>query len=62
MEIKYLKKDFIKVIDELPDEAIHELLEYIFEKRDIKPKPILLKANLEKVLSEDAEVLDKLSQ
>jgi len=42
MEIKYLKKDFIKVIDELPDEAIHELLEYIFEKRDIKPKPILL--------------------
>lgn len=62
MEIKYLKEDFIKIIDELPDEAIYELLEYIYVKRDIKSRPILLKANLDKILSEDAELLEKLSE
>jgi len=62
MEIKYLKEDFIRIIDELPDEAIRELLEYIFEKRDIKTKSILPEANLEKVLSEDAELLKRLSE
>ena len=62
MEIKYLKKDFIKIVDELPDEAIRELLEYIFEKREVKSKSILHKAHLDKVLIEDEELLEKLSK
>lgn len=62
MEIKYLKQDFIKIVDQLPDEAIRELLEYIFEKREKSLKSILLKAHLDKVLNEDAELLEKLSE
>lgn len=62
MVVKYLDEKVLKLIDGLSDAAIEELLLYIQEKRDIKPNTFLNLDNVKKILSEDAEVLEKLAK
>ncbi len=62
MTTKYLDNTIIKIVDELPDEAIEELLTYIYEKRGITPTPFLNETNLKRILHEDDELLEKLAE
>jgi len=62
MTTKYLDKNLIKKIDDLPDKAIIELLAYIYEKREVKISQFLNEDSLHKILNEDNEVLQKLAE
>lgn len=62
MTTKHLDKNLIKKIDNLPDEAIIELITYIYEKREIRLSNFLDQAVLQRILSEDDEVLQKLAE
>ena len=62
MALKHLDKKFLDLVDRLSDDAIEELLLYIREKRQIEPFIFLNLSNLNKILLEDAEVLEKLAK
>lgn len=62
MTTKYLDKNLIKEIDNLPEKAILELLAYIYGKREVKLCHFLNEEALHKILNEDNEVLQKLAE
>ena len=62
MVVKHLDAKIIDIVDQLPEEALKELLAYIVEKHAVGVEQFLNELNLVRILSEDREVLSKLAQ
>jgi hypothetical protein len=58
-EIKY---EINKVLDHLPDNALQELLSYLKEIEGKQTVSLLDKTTIEKILTEDKNLLQKLAQ
>jgi len=58
-EIKY---EINKVLDLLPDKALSDLLSFLKNLENKPEKPFLDTAQLQKILKEDKELLQKLAQ
>ncbi|HLK28895.1 MAG TPA: hypothetical protein VKT28_09945 [Puia sp.] len=58
-EIKY---EINKVLDHLPDEALEKLLSYLKRLDNDEPSFLFDKMTIEKILSEDKELLQKLAK
>ncbi len=56
------KKEIIQIVESLPDEAQVELLNYLKQLEIDFQKKVNLSSNLEKILSEDKELLEKLAK
>ncbi len=57
-EIKY---EISKVLDKFPDEALGEILTFL-KKLEAKQMEVSIKSSLNKILSEDTELLTRLAQ
>lgn len=57
-EIKY---EISKVLDQFPDEALGEILTFL-KKIEAKRIEVSIKSSLNKILSEDKELLTRLAQ
>ncbi len=56
-----LKREINKVMDEIPESKLENILEYLKEIKDSSPEKINLSKNLGKIIREDKELLRKLA-
>lgn len=57
-----IKTEIQKVLDQVPESVLEDVLEFLKELRLKSPDQIKLASNLRKILSEDRELLEKLAQ
>ena len=57
-----IKEEINKVLDRAPDEVLESILDYLKELLSIDSNKSILTNNLNTILHEDKEVLDKLSK
>jgi hypothetical protein len=57
-----VKEQINKVLDNVPDEALESILNYLKELISKSETDIILSNNLNKILSEDKEVLERLAK
>ena len=57
-----IKNEITKVLDQVPEELLLDILDLIKEVQSEKPSKTSLILNFKKILQEDIEVLQKLAQ
>lgn len=57
-----IKQEIAQIVDQLPDEVLVELLGYLRQLEDSSNEKMRRSLNLHTILTEDKEVLDKLSK
>ena len=57
-----IKKEIQKVLDQVPETVLQDILDFVKELQIQSPDQIKLTNNLRKILSEDKELLQKLAQ
>ena len=57
-----LKTEIQKVLDQVPENVLPEILYYLKQIQDQSPDQVKLSNNLKKILSEDKELFEKLAQ
>jgi hypothetical protein len=57
-----VKEQINKVLDNVSDEALESILNYLKELISKSEKDLILSNNLNKILSEDKEVLERLAK
>ena len=57
-----VKEQINKVLDNVPDEALESILNYLKELLAKSESELILSNNLNKILSEDREVLERLAK
>ena len=57
-----IKNEITKVLDQVPEELLLDILDLIKEVQSEKPSKTSLILNFKKILQEDSEVLQKLAQ
>jgi mRNA-degrading endonuclease RelE of RelBE toxin-antitoxin system len=57
-----IKKEIQKVLDQVPETVLQDILDFVKELQVQSPDQIKLTNNLRKILSEDKELLQKLAQ
>jgi mRNA-degrading endonuclease RelE of RelBE toxin-antitoxin system len=57
-----IKTEIQKVLDQVPENVLYDILDFLKELQDKSADQIKLANNLRKILSEDKELLDKLAQ
>ena len=61
MRTKEIKTEIHKVIDEIPDNVLQDILDYLKQLQDISQSKLELSKNLKLILTEDKELLEKLA-
>lgn len=61
MRTKEIKTEIQKVIDEIPDNVLQDILDYLKQLQDISQSKLELSKNLKLILTEDKELLEKLA-
>ena len=62
MRVTEIKTEIHKVIDNIPDNVLPDILDYLKELQDISHHKFELSKNLKLILSEDRELLEKLAR
>ena len=62
METRELKEKINKVLDNIPDDVLEEVLEYLKSLINKSKNNIVLSHNLEKILDEDNNLLERLAK
>jgi hypothetical protein len=62
MTVVQIKKEINKVLDQVPEKLLVDILDLIKEVQSEKSSNSTLTSNFKKILSEDSEVLHKLAQ
>ncbi|NLM93303.1 MAG: hypothetical protein GX168_10205 [Bacteroidales bacterium] len=62
MTNREIKTEIQKILEEVPEEVLHDLLEYLREAQKLTRDQAVLSSHLRKILSEDKELLEKLAQ
>ena len=62
MTNREIKTEIQKILEEVPEEVLHDLLEYLREAQKLTRDQAALSSHLRKILSEDRELLEKLAQ
>lgn len=57
-----IKYEINKVLDHFPDAALQELLSFLKELEEKQGAALAYSGNLQRILSEDKELLEKLAQ
>jgi len=57
-----IKQEIQKVLDQVPETVLQDILDFVKELQIQSPDQIKLTNNLRKILSEDKELLQKLAQ
>ncbi|MDP3929350.1 MAG: hypothetical protein Q8R57_10030 [Bacteroidota bacterium] len=57
-----LKSEIIKVLDNVPDSILQDVLDFLKELQNQPEGKVKLTNNLRKILAEDKELLQKLAQ
>jgi hypothetical protein len=57
-----IKTEIQKVIDQVPDEMLEDVLNFLRDLQRKSTDQIKLASNLRKIISEDRELLEKLAQ
>lgn len=57
-----LKTEIQKVLEDVPESVLAEILEYLKQIKLQSPDKIKLQNNLKKILSEDKELFERLAQ
>lgn len=57
-----IKQEIQKVLDQVPETVLQDILDFVKELQVQSPDQIKLTNNLRKILSEDKELLQKLAQ
>lgn len=56
------KNEIVQIVNKLPDEVLGELLQYLRQVEKTSPKKMRLSLNLNTILTEDRELLEKLAK
>lgn len=62
MTTTQIKTEIQKVLDNVPESALKDVLEFLKELQSSTPQQIKLTNNLRQILTEDKELLEKLAQ
>jgi len=62
MTTREIKTEIQKILEEVPEEVLHDLLEYLRETQKLTRDQAALSRHLRKIISEDKELLEKLAQ
>lgn len=62
MGVSLIKKEIEKIIFELPEETLPEVLDYLKQVKNSNAEQVKLSMHLRKILTEDYELLKKLAQ
>ncbi len=57
-----LKQEIVKIVDKLPNEVLDELLQYLRQVEKTTVEKMRLSLNLNTILTEDRELLEKLAK
>jgi hypothetical protein len=57
-----IKKEISKVLDQVPEKILLDILDFLKEVQSEKSENANLPSNFKKILSEDSELLKKLAQ
>lgn len=57
-----VKSEINKLLDQMPDDFLQELLQYLKDSQRTDRKHNQIKSNLERVMKEDIELLKKLAE
>ncbi|MCB9252934.1 MAG: hypothetical protein H6605_10735 [Flavobacteriales bacterium] len=61
MRTKEIKSQIHKVIDEIPEGVLENILEYLKQLQETPYEKVNLTRNLKRIISEDKELLEKLA-
>lgn len=61
MSTEELKKEIQKAIETVPDSVLNEIYNYIRQIKEVDSDKLTLAHNLNRILNEDKELLNKLS-
>lgn len=56
------KNEIVQIVNKLPDEVLGELLQYLRQVEKTSPEKMRLSLNLNTILTEDRELLEKLAK
>lgn len=56
------KNEIVQIVNKLPDEVLGELLQYLRQVEKATPEKMRLSLNLNTILTEDRELLEKLAK
>jgi len=62
MTATQIKTEIRKVLDNVPEDALQDVLDYLKELQLSSPEQIKLTNNLRRILLEDKQLLEKLAQ
>ncbi len=62
MSNEELKKEIVKVLEDVPDEMLEDILEYLKFLTGTSKNKISMASNLRQIINEDKELLQKLAQ
>jgi len=62
MTTREIKTEIQKILEEVPEEVLHDLLEYLRKTQKLTRDQAALSRHLRKIISEDKELLEKLAQ
>ena len=62
MTTKQLKTEIQRVLDEVPESVLEEVLKYLKDLRGKSTEKIQTSNNLRKIISEDRELLNRLAE
>ncbi len=62
MTTRQIKSRINKVLDNIPENVLEEILSYLEEIQGMSADKIVMSQRLRKILSEDKELLEKLAQ
>lgn len=57
-----LKNEILQIVDKLPNDVLKELLQYLHQVEKTTSKRMKLSINLNTILTEDKELLEKLAK
>jgi restriction endonuclease Mrr len=57
-----LKQEIVQIVDKLPNEVLSELLQYLRQVEKTTVEKMRLSLNLNTILTEDRELLEKLTK
>ena len=62
MTAREIKTEIQKTLDGIPENVLHEILDYLKEIREKSAEKITLSKNLRDILAEDKELLERLAK
>lgn len=62
MTITQIRTEIQKVLDNVPENALQDVLDFLKELQSASPEHIKLTNNLRQILAQDKELLEKLAQ